>query len=116
VQDWLNAYEGATWGFCCNGEQLRLLRDNASLTRPAYIEADLRQIFEAESFADFTSLWLLIHASRFGQPGTPPTDCALERWREAGSKEGMTARDRLRDGVGAGGAWLRLPGCQSRPV
>ncbi len=101
VQDWLNAFDGATWGFCCNGEQLRLLRDNASLTRPAYIEADLRQIFEAESFADFTSLWLLIHASRFGQPGTLRTDCALERWREAGSKEGATARDRLRDGVEA---------------
>jgi hypothetical protein len=67
VQDWLNACEDATWGFCCNGEQLRLLRDNANLTRPAYIEADLRHIFEAESFADFTALWLLIHASRFGQ-------------------------------------------------
>jgi hypothetical protein len=53
IQDWLNAQEGALWGFCCNGERLRLLRDNASLTRPAYIEADLRQIFEAESFADF---------------------------------------------------------------
>jgi hypothetical protein len=101
VQDWLNAYDGAIWGFCCNGEYLRLLRDNASLTRPAYIEADLRQIFEAESFADFTTLWLLIHASRFGQPGTLPTDCVLERWREAGSKEGVAARDRLRDGVKA---------------
>jgi hypothetical protein len=77
------------------------LRDNASLTRPAHIEADLRQIFEAESFADFAILWLLIHASRFGVPGTPITDCALERWREAGSREGATARERLRDGVEA---------------
>ena len=101
MQDWLNACDDATWGFCCNGEQLRLVRDNASLTRPAYIEADLRQIFEAEAFADFTALWLLIHASRFGQPGTPPTDCALERWREAGSKEGVAARENLRDGVEA---------------
>lgn len=101
VQDWLNANDDASWGFCCNGEHLRLLRDNASLTRPAYIEADLRQIFEAESFADFTTLWLLIHASRFGQPGKPPIDCALERWREAGANEGATARERLRDGVEA---------------
>lgn len=99
VQDWLNAQEGVLWGFCCNGERLRLLRDNASLTRPAYIEADLRQIFEAESFADFTVLWLLIHASRFGLPGAPATDCALERWRESGGREGATARERLRDGV-----------------
>ena len=77
------------------------MRDNASLTRPAYIEADLRRIFEADSFADFAALWLLIHASRFGAPGPPPTDCALERWREAGQKEGVAARDRLRDGVEA---------------
>ena len=34
------------------------LRDNASLTRPAYLEANLRQIFEAEDFAGFAALWL----------------------------------------------------------
>src|SRR5579885_493683 len=101
VQDWLNAGQGALWGFCCNGERLRLLRENASLTRPAYIEADLRQIFEAESFADFTVLWLLIHASRFGAAGAPASDCALERWREAGGREGEAARERLREGVEA---------------
>jgi len=77
------------------------LRDIARLPRPAYIEADLRQIFEAESFADFTVLWLLIHASRFGVAGTPASDCALERWREAGGREGAAARERLRDGVEA---------------
>jgi hypothetical protein len=37
VQDWLNASEGALWGLCSNGFQLRLVRDNASLTRPAFI-------------------------------------------------------------------------------
>jgi hypothetical protein len=101
VQDWLNAREDALWGFCCNGDRLRLLRDNASLTRPAYIEADLRRIFEAEAFADFTLLWLLIHASRFGLPDSTAADCTLERWREAGSRVGAVARDRLRDGVEA---------------
>ena len=50
IQDWLNANEGELWGFCCNGFRLRLVRDNASLTRPAYIEADLRAIFEEERF------------------------------------------------------------------
>jgi hypothetical protein len=99
VQDWLNAQDGALWGLACNGERLRLLRDNPSLTRPAYIEADLRRIFEADSLADFAALWLLMHASRFGAPGTPPTDCILERWREAGQKAGEAARERLRDGV-----------------
>ena len=99
IQDWLNADDASLWGFCCNGESLRLVRDNASLTRPAYIEANLRQIFEGENFADFAALWLLIHVSRFGQKGAPISDCPLERWREAGSKEGVAARDRLRDGV-----------------
>jgi hypothetical protein len=101
LQDWLNASEDALWGLCSNGEHLRLMRENESLTRPAYIEANLKQIFEADGFADFTALWLLIHASRFGPPRAPKTDCALERWREAASKEGLAARDRLRDGVEA---------------
>jgi hypothetical protein len=98
IQDWLNASEGALWGLCTNGLTLRLVRDNESLTRPAYIEADLVRIFEDEAYADFALLWLLIHASRFGAPGTPATDCALERWREAGAKEGVAAREKLRGG------------------
>jgi hypothetical protein len=81
-----------------NGLNLRLTRDNASLTRPAYIEADLKRVFEGEDFADFTALWLLLHASRFGTAGAPPSDCPLERWREAGQKEGVAAR-KLRGGV-----------------
>jgi hypothetical protein len=101
LQEWLNASEGALWGFCANGLSLRLVRDNASLTRPAYIEADLRRIFEADAFADFAALWLLVHASRFGTVGSLPADCALERWRDAGQKEGVTARDKLRGGFEA---------------
>lgn len=101
VQDWLNANDDAVWGLCCNGERLRLLRDNASLTRPAYIEADLRRMFEGEAFADFAALWLLLHASRFGPTDAPPFDSPLERWREAGSREGQAAREKLRDGVEA---------------
>jgi hypothetical protein len=101
LQDWLNAGEGALWGLCANGVQLRLARDNASLTRPAYVEADLRRIFESDAFADFAVLWLLMHSSRFGLTGAPPSESALERWRDAGQKEGVTARDKLRDGVEA---------------
>jgi hypothetical protein len=99
LQEWLNAEDNALWGFCCNGERLRLLRDNQSLTRPAFLEANLRQIFENEDFAGFAALWLIVHASRFGQTGSPVTDCALERWRETGSKEGLAARERLSVGV-----------------
>lgn len=101
LQDWLNTNEGALWGLCTNGVRLRLIRDNASLTRPAFVEADLRRIFETDAFADFAALWLLIHSSRFGISGNPPADCMLERWRDNGQKEGITARDKLRDGVEA---------------
>lgn len=95
LQDYLNEREEALWGLTTNGQQIRLMRDNASLTRPAYIEADLTQIFENEDAASFAALWLLIHRSRFGVEGSPATDCALERWRDAGSREGEAARDRL---------------------
>lgn len=95
LQDYLNDKEEALWGLVTNGLMLRLMRDNASLTRPAYIEADLAQIFSNEDIASFAVLWLLIHRSRFGAEGAPATDCALERWRDAGSREGEAARDRL---------------------
>ena len=99
LQDWLNAGEGALWGMCANGVHLRLVRDNASFTRPAYIEANFRRIFEGDAFADFAALWLLIHSSRFGVAGSLPSDCTLERWRAAAQHEGVAARDKLRDGV-----------------
>ncbi|WP_137113284.1 N-6 DNA methylase [Mesorhizobium sp. GR13] len=99
LQDYLNDSEEALWGIVTNGTHLRLMRDNASLTRPAYIEADLAQIFSTEDIASFAALWLLIHRSRFGAADTPATDCPLERWREAGSREGEAARDRLADQV-----------------
>lgn len=95
LQDYLNDSDDAHWGLVTNGVVLRLMRDNASLTRPAYIEADLVAIFTNEDAASFAVLWSLIHRSRFGVAGTPVTDCALERWREAGSREGEAARDRL---------------------
>lgn len=95
LQDYLNDNDDALWGLVTNGTVLRLMRDNASLTRPAYVEADLAQIFTNEDAASFAVLWSLIHRTRFGAAGAPATDCALERWREAGSREGEAARDRL---------------------
>ncbi|TNE39091.1 MAG: restriction endonuclease [Sphingomonadales bacterium] len=95
LQDYLNDHDDALWGLVTNGTVLRLMRDNASLTRPAYVEADLAQIFTNEDAASFAVLWSLIHRTRFGAAGAPATDCALERWRDAGSREGEAARDRL---------------------
>jgi hypothetical protein len=99
LQDYLNDNDDALWGLVTNGSVIRLMRDNASLTRPAYVEADLAQIFTNEDAASFAVLWSLIHRTRFGVAGAAVTDCALERWREAGSREGEVARDRLADQV-----------------
>jgi hypothetical protein len=53
------------------------MRNNASMTRPAWIEADLERIFGHSLFADFSALWLLIHQSRFGKVGSARSDlCA----------------------------------------
>jgi hypothetical protein len=99
VQEYLNADEGALWGLVSDGVTLRIARDNASLTRPAWIEADLARIFAEQRFADFAALWLLVHETRFGESDQPVTECALERWREAGRAQGTVARERLRFGV-----------------
>lgn len=99
LQDYLNASDAALWGIASNGRVLRLARDNASLTRPAWIEADLERIFSEERYADFSLLWLLIHASRFGNADTAVAQCPLEAWREASKEQGTRARDKLRQGV-----------------
>ena len=95
LQDWLNGTDHALWGLVFAGDRVRLMRDNASLTRPAWIEADLGAMFRDEMFADFTAFWLLAHATRFGAEGAAPSDCPLEQWREAGLKQGVEARKDL---------------------
>lgn len=99
AQEYLNASDGALWAVVGNGLKLRILRDNPSLTRPAYIEADLEAIFSEGLYPDFTALWLLAHASRFGKVGAEPANCPLERWRNTAQEDGIRARDRLRLGV-----------------
>lgn len=99
AQEYLNASANCLWAVVSNGLRLRILRDNPSLTRPAYIEADLEAIFSEGLYPDFTALWLLAHASRFGKVGSEPADCTLERWRNTAQEDGIRARDRLRVGV-----------------
>jgi len=97
VQEYLNRSGGALWGIVANGRTLRLLRDNASLTRQAYLEFDLEAIFSGDLYPDFALLWLLCHQSRF--EGERPEECPLERWAEAARRQGARALDTLRDGV-----------------
>lgn len=124
AQEYLNAADGAMWGLASDGLTLRIVRDNASLTRPAWIEADLQRIFTEERYADFAALWLLAHETRFGRPAQPGeaqqtvTECALETWRNAGREEGTRAREHLRRGVedaliALGQGFLAHPGNQA---
>jgi hypothetical protein len=99
LQETLNAQSDALWGVTTNGVLLRIARDNASLTRPAWVEADLERLFMEERFADFSVLWLLLHASRFGGEGGAVADCALEQWRGSCREQGTRAREALRLGV-----------------
>lgn len=115
LQEVLNADEDALWGVTCDGSTLRILRDNASLTRPAWIEANLEKIFNEGLFSDFSALYLVLHASRFGVDGTSPSDCPLECWKERSRLDGVAAKDNLRLGVEAaliemGRGFLQYPG------
>ncbi|WP_157653272.1 Eco57I restriction-modification methylase domain-containing protein [Burkholderia ubonensis] len=99
TQEALNASDDSLWALVSNGLSLRILRDNPSLTRPAYIEVDLEAIFAEELLADFSAFWLLAHASRFGHAEALPSDCPWERWRDAGQQVGVTVRGKLRNQV-----------------
>jgi len=97
VQELLNRSEHHLWGFVSNGLRLRILRDNRSLTRQAYVELDLEGILEGELYSEFVPLWLLCHESRVEAPR--PEECWLEKWSALGQTEGTRALEALRGGV-----------------
>ncbi|HEY3489803.1 MAG TPA: N-6 DNA methylase [Candidatus Deferrimicrobiaceae bacterium] len=99
LQEFLNAEDASLWGIVSNGLVIRLLRKNPSLTRPAYVEANLERMFEEGLFSDFAAFWLIFHASRFGVLGEKPDGCILEQWRHEAQKTGERALAHLRDGV-----------------
>ena len=97
VQECLNRTEEYLWAFLCNGLKLRILRDNASLVRQAYVEFDLESMMEQEAFSDFVLLWLVCHESRV--EGEQPEQYWLERWSHSADEQGTRALDALREGV-----------------
>jgi hypothetical protein len=100
LQDLLNRSDQHLWGIVSNGLNLRLLRDNVSLTRQAYLEFDLDAIFAGESYSDFTLLWLLCHQSRVElREPEHPESCWLEEWSKEAHEQGTRALDQLRNGV-----------------
>ena len=99
MQEYLNAQDAALWGIVSNGSKLRILRDNTSLTKPSYIEADLDLLFNEELYPDFSALWLTAHASRLKPVDDKPSNCIIESWRAKAHENGERIRENLRDGV-----------------
>ena len=97
VQEFLNRSDDRLWGFLSDGLRLRILRDNASLTRQAYVEFDLEAMMDGEVYPDFVLLWLLCHQSRV--QAERPEECYLEKWSHAASEQGTRALEGLRNGV-----------------
>lgn len=95
MQGYLNAAPEHLWGLVTNGETLRLLRDNAQVTRPAYAEFQIGEMLRTEDARAFRVLWLLLHRTRLRGGKTGP----LEAWNEASKALGQRANDTLRDGV-----------------
>lgn len=99
MQEYLNTEEDSLWGVVSNGIKVRLLRDNPSLTRPSYLEADLDLIFQEDLYPDFAALWLVLHASRLLPRKDKPSSCIIEIWREEAHETGERALENLRVGV-----------------
>jgi len=97
VQEFLNRSESHLWAFVSNGLLMRVLRDNASLTRQAYVEFDLEAMFSEDVYEDFVVLWMVCHQSR-----VESEDLAiswLEKWTTVASQDGTRALDVLRTNV-----------------
>jgi hypothetical protein len=100
AQEFLNRSDEALWAIVSNGRQLRLLRDNVSMTRQAFVEFDLEGIFKGQSFSDFRLLWLVLHATRFDVPADgQPHQCFIEQWHVEGTSVGTRVLGELSDGV-----------------
>jgi hypothetical protein len=80
LQELLNASAEHCWGMVCNGKQLRLLRDAATLTRPSFLEVDLQDLLGGQRFAEFANVWRLLHVSRAPQ-------AANSEWRVVNGKK-----------------------------
>ena len=91
LQEYLNASDAALYGIVTNGLRLRLLRDNASITRLAAVEFDLAAMFENSVYADFVLLFLLLHRTRLPQEGQDAGACWLEIWRSKAETQGIRA-------------------------
>ncbi len=97
VQELLNRSKDYLWAFVSNGLRLRVLRDNVSLTRQAYVEFDIESMMHGEVYPDFVLLWLLCHQSRV--EAEKPEEFWLEKWSKTAQEQGTRFLENLRKGV-----------------
>lgn len=97
VQELLNRAEDYLWAFVSNGLKFRVLRDNVSLTRQAYVEFDLESMMQGEVYSDFVLFWLLCHQSRVETEKCE--DFWLEKWSKTAQELGTRFLKELRKGV-----------------
>lgn len=118
MQEYLNQEKKYLWGFVSNGLQFRILRDNISFVRAAYVEFDLETIMETDAYAEFYLFFLLAHSSRVArqnaneeefelqsddeeakEPEEEDLSCWLEKWHTQAQKNGVRALEGLQSGV-----------------
>jgi len=97
VQELLNRAEDYLWAFVSNGSKFRILRDNVSLTRQAYVEFDLEAMMQGEVYSDFVLFWLLCNQSRV--EAEKGEEFWLEKWSKTAQELGTRLLKKLRAGV-----------------
>lgn len=99
AQEFVNTRDEWLWAIVSNGRELRLVRDNPSLTRPSFLSFDLNAILSGQGdFAAFAFLWRMLHASRV--PHSPaPHSLFWETLHSRSAETGVRALNGLRAGV-----------------
>lgn len=97
MQEFLNRSGESVWGLFSNGLVLRIVRDNVSLSRQAYVEFDLEAMMDGDVYSDFVLLWMLCHQSRV--EGDKPQEFWLEKWSQLAREQGTRVLSDLRKGV-----------------
>ncbi len=98
LQDWLNSADQALWGLVFAGDKVRLMRDNASLIRPAWI-GWTSALSSVRRCSPTSPPGGCSPTPPVSARGAPPSDCAVEEWRAEGLKQGETARADLYENV-----------------
>ncbi len=100
AQEFLNERDDFLWAIVTNGKELRLVRDNPSLTRPSFLSFDLGAILSGPGdFPAFAFLWRMLHASR--AEGVSAENSVWEKLHTRSTETGVRALDGLRPGVAA---------------